>query len=189
MEKLTMYFDSYGPFRIAKSPDSKITSAQLTFWKEVRDKSSYYDHKKNALEESFGCYVFGIEWGKTLTPWDVGQTVAETGFKGEIFQRHKLDIYNDVAEKRNGNPIVFLFPLLTPEGYLSKSRSAFNKSLVTWTERILFGFAITKNQDCKNKHSTMFLRKRTINGVMGPPVPGRPERMASQAKRLLFRAV
>jgi len=182
-----MYFDSYGPFRITL--DSKITSAQQTFWKAVRDKSSHYDHKEKELEGSFDCYVFGIEWGKTLTPWYVGQTVAETGFKGEIFQQHKLDICNDVAENKNGNPIVFLFPLLTPDGYFSKNRSDLNKRLVTWTERMLFGFAITKNPECRNKQNTKFLRECTINGVMGPPVPGRLERMASNARRLLYPAV
>jgi hypothetical protein len=180
-----MYFDAYGPFRVA-IVHRKITAAQRPFWKEVRDRSAKYEYDSDELERSFGAYVFGIKWGSNLTPWYVGQTVAKTGFRGEIFQFHKQKICNRVMRKNNGTPVMFLFPLLTPEDRFSHSRTEPNKLLVDWVEKMLLGLALAKNEYCRNKRSTKFLRECTVNGVMGPHYAGRPEKQAAQARALLF---
>jgi hypothetical protein len=88
--------------------------------------------------------------------------------------------------RNNGTPAVFLFPLLTPEERFSRSRTELNKRLVDWVEKMLLGLAFAKNDECRNKRGMKFLRECTVNGVMGPRYPGRPERQAAQARRLLF---
>jgi len=183
-----MYFDAYGPFDVA-TVDGKITAAQKSFWKEVRAQSAKYGYDDDKLECSFGAYVFGIQWGPKLTPWYVGQTIAKTGFRGEIFQFHKLKIYNRVMRKNNGTPVIFLFPLLTPEDRFSQSRTELNKRLVDWVEKMLLGLAFAKNENCRNKRGMKFLRECTVNGVMGPRYRGRPERQAAKAKSLLFPSI
>ncbi len=51
-------------------------------------------------------------------------TVAKAGFKGEVFQKHKLGIYNEVLEQRKGIPTLVLFPLWTPALRFSKAYSS-----------------------------------------------------------------
>lgn len=182
-----MYFDAYGPFVIEQSGDKTIKRSQKIFWNEVRCKSDEYGYLEGDLEAAIGCYVFGIQHGETITPWYVGQTVAKAGFKGEIFQDHKLKKYNDAdIIKRNGTRVMFLFPLLTPAPKFSKSRSPYNIRLITWTEQMLFGLAIAKNARCLNMRDTKFLRECVVNGVFGVQSPGKPEKMAQGARRMLL---
>ena len=53
---------------------------------------------------------------------------------------------------------------------------------------MLFGLAIAKNSKCQNKRGTKFIRKVSINGILGPQYPGRPTTYAAEAKKLLIRA-
>jgi hypothetical protein len=166
-----MYFDAYGPFYVV-ARNRKIKKAeQHKFWEQVRNKSKQNDYENTELERSFGVYVFGIQWGDILTPWYVGQTLAANGFRGEIFQYHKLKTYNRVIRDNSGKPIIFLFPLLTPKQWFSESRSDFNRRLVDWVEKMLFGLTFSKNSECSNEHGMKFLRECVVNGVMGPPCP------------------
>jgi hypothetical protein len=180
-----MYFDAYGPFPVAVGPDGKLTAAQKVFWKEVREKCGSYGYDECGLEKSFGCYVFALKTKAGCKPWYVGKTNALTGFYGEIFQKHKLTKYNQIADERNGTPMMFLFPLLTPSGFFSKDRSNFNKKLVDWVEKMLFGLAFKRNPKCANKHSTKFILQCVVSGVYGPTL-GRPAHMASQARGMFF---
>jgi hypothetical protein len=154
------------------------------FSDEVRERGATFEYEQKELERAFGVYVFGISWGEKLTPWYVGQTVAKTGFRGEIFQDHKLKKYNKIVRNHSGRPVMFLFPLLTPKDRFSQNRAAFNKRLVDWVETMLFGLTLAKNEDCQNLRGMKFLKECTVNGVLGPHYPGRPERQAAQAKRL-----
>ena len=181
-----MYFDTFGPFYVQVNSDNEITGAQKSFWQQVREKEKYYDWEEKEIENARGVYVFGMEWGGNLKPWYVGQTVAKSGFYGEIFQKHKTDTYNEVINTKNGKPIMFLFPLLTREKLVSKDYSDSTKSLVTWVEQMLFGLAIKKNPDCKNIRDTKYLRNVRVNGVFGDPELGRPDAMVKDARRLLI---
>jgi hypothetical protein len=182
-----MYFDAYGPFVIEQSGDKEIKRSQQSFWTDVRCKSAAFGYHENELEAAIGCYVFGIRHGEKMTPWYVGQTVAKAGFKGEIFQEHKIKKYNnDDIKSKNGARVMFLFPLLTPDPRFSKSRSPYNLRLITWTEQMLFGLAIAKNPMCLNMRDTKFLRECVVNGVLGVQSPGRPESMAQGAKLMLL---
>ena len=113
-------------------------------------------------------------------------TSAEDGFKSEIFQSHKLNVYNHILHNNRGIPVIFLFPLLTQTNRFSRSRGG-NANLVNWLERMLFGLAIAKNPSCENKQGTKFIRSVSINGVLGPQEAGRPTSHAAEAKKL-FRA-
>lgn len=74
-------------------------------------------------EHAIGCYVFCMKYGGKIRPWYVGMTVAKAGFRGEIFQQHKLEIYNECLDGRRGTPVMFLFSLMTSEG------NAFSKAV------------------------------------------------------------
>ena len=120
-----MFFDSYGPFVVARVA-GRVTSDQKTFWAEVRLASAEYDYRERELEQSFGCYVFALRNGQRYKPSYVGMTMAESSFKSEIFQPHKLNLYNAALHRARGTPVVFFFPLLTEGGSFSKSRNANN---------------------------------------------------------------
>jgi hypothetical protein len=166
-----MYFDMYGPFEIAKN-NGHVASSQPMMWKSAQDECARYGYDKKEIENAIGCYVFGLRHGENLVPWYVGMTTAQRGFRGEIFQPHKIAHYDSVIKSRNGTPIMFLIPLLTPEGRFSRGTS--NKSLIEWVEKMLFGVALRRNPDCRNQRDTKFLRNVVVRGVFNSRDLGRP---------------
>jgi hypothetical protein len=110
-------------------------------------------------------------------------TCAQTGFRGEVFEQHKLNHYNKVLSSQQGSPIMFLMPLLTPDGKFSRDRNT-TKPLIEWVEKMLLGVAVRKNPDCRNKRDTRYLRKVVVNGVFGAQGRGRPEEMAVAAREM-----
>jgi len=176
-----MYFDMFGPFELTRTGGS-IGSRQTALWGAVRDASEMYEYERTGLERAIGCYAFGLKNGDSLKPWYVGMTIAERGFRGEVLQKHKLQHYNEAMNGRHGTPLLFLMPLLTPEGRFSSNRSS-NKPLIEWVEKMLFGVALRRNPDCRNQRNTKNLRQVVVHGIFNSRPRGRkgPEVTAARA--------
>jgi len=181
-----MFFDVYGPFEIALDDNGQVTASQIDLWEEVRvacAKASYTPD--TALSVGIGCYVFGLKYRSAIMPWYVGMTVAQAGFRGEIFERHKLDHYNMALKaKPHMTPVMFLFPLLTGDQHYATGRKN-HVPLIRWVEKMLFGAALAQNPDCMNKRDTKFLRRVQVAGVFNHRPPGR-EKAAVEAVREMF---
>lgn len=158
------FFDVYGPFEIPRD-EGACAKPQTAFWEEVED----YDE---GLSGANGCYMFCLRNGVNYVPWYVGMTVSQRGFKGEIFQPHKLQTYDDVMSGRRGIPFMFLFPLMT-DGEMRFSRSLVEaRSPVEWLEKTLMGMAYAKNEEISNVRDMGFVRNVEVRGLIGPRRPG-----------------
>jgi hypothetical protein len=177
-----MLFDTYGPFALA-TKDNTIPSKQPDLWAEVRQVSKRW-YPEKGLETAIGCYVFALRHGANYKPWYVGMTVAQGGFRREILQPHKREHYNSVLAEKNGQPVIFLLPLLTTEWYFSRDRTA-SVPLIKWVEKMLFGLALARNPDCRNQRDTKNLREVQIYGVFNHRAPGRSSE-AVKAVRNMF---
>lgn len=175
-----MWFDMYGPFELTRTY-GQIPSRQPDFWQQVQQASEHYGSKPQDLEQAIGCYAFGLRHGASMKPWYVGMTIAKGGFRREVLQQHKRDHYDEVVKEHRGAPIMFLMPLLTPEGYFCRDRTG-NKPLIQWVEKMLFGVALRKNPHCRNQRDTKFLRNVVVHGIFNSRLPGRqgPEVMAAR---------
>jgi hypothetical protein len=173
-----MRFDTYGPFPVA-TVDRVVKGSQKGFWTDVDAHAMYYDYKSGELAQAIGCYAL-VMYGRTYRPWYVGQTRAQAGFKGEIFQPHKLKIYTEYTSERRGTPYMFLFPLMTDGGAFSRAHAS-SKGVIDWLERTLIGMAFAKNPLLRNVSHTKHLRSVTVSGILGPRPPGRPNGYAVEA--------
>ena len=124
-----------------------------------------------------------MKWGDKLTPWYVGKTLAKEGFYGEVFTRHKLEIYNDTVAAKGGVPVMFLLPLMTPGARFSRAYSD-GERVIAWMEVTLMGFAFRKNAEIKNIRDMTFLRNVEVLGLMGKR-KGRPHTEASLIRKAL----
>ncbi|MET3414025.1 hypothetical protein [Methylobacterium sp. 1030] len=121
-------------------------------------------------------------YNRVYRPWYVGQTRAQAGFRGEVFQPHKLGIYNEYTTERRGTPYMFLFPLLTDSGAFSKARAS-SGDAIDWLERTLIGMAFAKNPLLRNVSHTRHLRSVTVSGIIGPRDSGRPNSYTVEARQ------
>lgn len=101
------FFDVYGPFDVIVHARTR-TGKQKLFWNNIA--LSYSN-----LHSAIGCYMFCLEFRGKTKPWYVGQTKARRGFRGEVFQPHKINIYNDCLRNYAGNPKMFFFTLTIRE--------------------------------------------------------------------------
>lgn len=178
-EERTTFFDVYGPFPVARH-EGLYTSRQSAFWASAEDEAA---RGAAGLSQAVGCYMFCLKHGSSIRPWYVGMTVAQDGYKGEVFERHKLKIYNEVHGGRRGTGVMFLFPLHTPSGRFS--RGASNKPVVLWLERYLMMSAYARNPDITNIRDMRHLRDVQVLGVLGK-AKGRPHREVTDVRRALF---
>lgn len=102
-----MKYDVYGPFWAPRFQKEVTRASLLEFWNEV-------EAWDEGLSRAVGVYVFSTCHGSTFTPWYVGKTNAKTGFRGEIFQTHKLNHYVSSSERKRGAPAVHLIPRIEP---------------------------------------------------------------------------
>jgi len=89
---------------------------------------------------------------------------ARGGFRAEVFQKHKFDHYNEAIRENRGTPVMFLMPLLTPEDRFSRDRTT-SAPLIRWVEKMLFGVALRRNPECRNRRDTKYLRNVEVRGV------------------------
>ena len=78
-----MHYEVYGPFGVDMNTKRPWRERRAEFWESV-------ENKAEGLSKAIGIYVFSTRHGAIRTPWYVGKTVAKTGFRGEVFQDHKL---------------------------------------------------------------------------------------------------
>jgi len=172
-----MQFDTCGPFNY---PKERIRLWKKRFWDDVEE---YWPGLPNAV----GCYAFCIDNGRTVRPWYVGKTLSQYGFKGEIFEQHKMDHYNSImgstenGQPRRGEGKIILFPLLTDTWGLSKNRSSSNE-YIDWLETALIGMALAKNPEIANSSKTRFHKTVYVHGLIGRQQQGRPNKGAIFAR-------
>lgn len=172
------FFDTYGPYDLERE-NGRVGGAQAAMWEQVPE-------DKADIGRAIGCYVFGIRYGSRIRPWYVGMTVARAGFRGEIFQRHKLDIYNLCLAKQRGSPVMFLFPLVKDGFYAFSEARRSKRREIAWLEIQLMGFAHRRNPDIGNVRDMTFLKSVQVTGVVGRRMPGRPFRDAAEARAMLI---
>lgn len=171
-----MLFDAYGPFEMERELQGQWRAA---FWNEVEE---YCE----GLSSAIGCYVFCTTHGETAKPWYVGKTLNQDGFRGEVFEPHKVLHYQSVmTSRKRSKPHIFLFPLVTDTFAFSENRSG-AESVVDWLETMLIGMALSQNPDIMNTGKTMLHRNVYVNGVLGPQFQGKPTHAASFARKLFL---
>lgn len=171
------YFDTYGPLYIERD-DGAFQGQQAAFWNDV-------ESRYEGLTSAIGCYTFCLEYRGVIKPWYVGRTWAIKGFRGEVFELHKRNIYNDILQSRRGRPLIFLFPLISAEKYqFSKSRKS-SKRVIEWLEIQLMGFAHKRNSEISNVKDMTFLRNVEVLGLIGRR-RGRPFREAQAIRHALL---
>ena len=169
------FFDVYGPFDIVREGRA-CARPQAGFWKQLE----YEDD----LDSANGCYMFCLKNGESYVPWYVGMTVSQRGFRGEVFQGHKLDIYDEIMDERRGAPVLLLFPLLTPnEEKFSKANG--ERPTVEWLEKTLMAMAFRRNPEIWNIRDMGNVRNVTVRGVIGEKAPGRRHSDVEVARKAL----
>jgi hypothetical protein len=168
-----MLFDACGPFDF---PRNRQNGWRRVFWEDVE----YYIE---GLSSSIGCYAFGLSYGNKSYPWYVGMTTAQKGFRGEIFEPHKLAHYDEILLERRGKPTITLFPLVTENWNFSQAGVS-SKPTIEWLERTLIGMALSKNPDIRNVKDTKLFREVYVNGIMGGQFRGRRSNGATFARSL-----
>lgn len=175
----TTFFDVWGPFDVADD-DGWITARQEQLWDEVEERHV-------GLAHGIGCYMFCLQTPRRIKPWYVGMTVAERGFRGETFQLHKLNVYNEVIHRHataQARPVLFFFSLMTPTRRLSTAGSS-GARVIRWMERYLMIAAFARNAAIANLRDMAFLRQVEVPGLLGT-TKGRPDHDVQAVRRALF---
>jgi hypothetical protein len=171
-------FEIYGPFILARKENGMLDLAKGSkkrFWTEV-------SRKKTGLENSRGCYLFACQAGKGITPWYVGKTERQS-FKNEIFQPHKIQIYQDVLADKKYTPMFFLISRITKKSKFSKPKKK-GDSTIAFLEILLIGAALDKNRRILNLKNTSKLKKIVVPGFLNSP-----KRKLSNQERDFRRAI
>jgi hypothetical protein len=173
------FFDVYGPYEIDRVKRD-IFRAKQTMWVQIKA-------DEPSLCQAWGCYIFCIQNGENTVPWYVGKTLANQGFRGEVFDVHKLKLYNEIAHLK-GKRIMMLFPYMTGDlddpGRFSKNLAEGNVS-ISWLEKTLIGMALQQNSNLLNLRDTSLPRSVTVRGVMGVKSKGPRYREVTLARKAL----
>ena len=173
-----MWYLPYGPFDVPRPIGSSREYWQSKFWKVVEESDA-------GLSQANGVYVFSIRHGPKSTPWYIGKTCSERGFKGEVFQPHKIAIYKACTKGRRGYPQIHLIAKVeeTRENFCRYSDRSWRQ--IDQLETYLIGMCLTKNADLENDKKTSFHRSLEISGVIGPKYRGAQSKDARTLRRVL----
>lgn len=160
-----MHYEVYGPFEVDMNTKRPWKERKSRFWKNVED-------EVEGLSKAIGIYVFSTRHGSIRTPWYVGKTVAKAGFRGEVFQDHKLSHY--VATTKRGERSIYLIAKVTPSGDRFCKPSDRSRREVDLLETAMIGMALQANPKVRNAKKTWFLKTCRVPGLFGPTIPGRP---------------
>lgn len=170
-----MRYDVCGGFEFSRKANRTGDYEGKPFWKMV-------DDEVDGLSGACGCYIFALKNGDNLKAWYVGKAEKLT-FAQECFSPAKRLIFNDVLLERNGTPLLFLLPRLTPNGKLSKpTRNAYDD--IEFLETMLIGVAIEENPELTNLQKTKYLREMRVPGVINSP-QARPTRAVADLRNAL----
>jgi hypothetical protein len=158
-----MNFDVAGPFEVSRhGPKALITKQSMARLKLQLEEWA------EGLSESCGCYVFALRAGKGYTPHYVGQSCKNSLLK-ESLNATNVGTYNEILGESKGTPVIFLIPLLTPNGKFRKQTTSDGAlPAVDFLERWLIAEALRKNDELKNNKETMFLRNIHVVGLFNP---------------------
>jgi hypothetical protein len=171
-------YDAFGPFWPSKFSQTKGRFWKRDFWSEV-------ERESEGLSSANGIYLFATCHGESFTPWYLGQTCSAGGFKGEVFQGHKVSHYIAAEASKRGHPALFFIARRTEKrrGF-SKASEAAKKEIVT-LEGMLIGIALTANPKLRNDKKTKFLRKLIVPGIYGPSNRGKRTTTVSNLRKTL----
>jgi hypothetical protein len=156
-------YDVYGPFEIPQTDRRNRVSKDDLKEKFWRDTVADEDED---LPYACGVYVFTVRAGKGALPWYVGSANRQT-FQQECFQSHKLVYYNDILAARRGTPLLYLIPRLTDQRRFSRpSTSQAGHADIAFLEKLLIGFALSRNQDLCNIKDTKLHSQVTVPGIL-----------------------
>ena len=151
-----MNFQIYGPFTIPTRGGNGtylMNDDDLPrFWQDVKT-----EYPK--LENSCGCYVFGIRTGGGIKPWYVGKSQKQSFFK-EVFAVHKKSIYKDIIPSEFGTPVIFLVAKLSKGNIFSRPGKSHHD--IDFLENMLIIDSLRKNKELKNFKKTKFAKDLVV---------------------------
>jgi hypothetical protein len=162
-----MQYEVYGPFYAPVRQGEATGQALAAFWDQV-------GAMHEGLPRAVGVYVFSMSHGTNFTPWYVGKTNAKAGFRGEIFQGHKLDHYLSARERKRGIPRMHLIAKVEENRRNFCRPSARSGREIDELETVMIGMALRSNPDVRNSKKTWFNKNCQVPGIMGAPPIGRP---------------
>ena len=161
-----MNYDVCGPFEVPRDGRTFKGEHVSKFWDEVED---YWD----GLSRAIGVYVFSVRFNQDYKPWYIGRTNALSGFRGEVFQSHKMHHYIKSTERKNGCPVVHLIPKLRPALGSFSTASDVAERETDALETAMIAMALQVNPNLRNSKKTWFMRNCQVPGILGRPVKGR----------------
>ena len=162
-----MQYEVYGPFWTPRAEAGVQGAALTAFWEGV-------DAQVPGLSKAIGIYVFSTCHGKNYTPWYVGKTNAKRGFRGEIFQDHKLNHYVSAGRRKKGYPAIHLIAKVEPTRGNFCRASARSGREIDELETVMIGMALRANRHVQNSKKTWFNKNCSVPGIIGDPISGRP---------------
>ncbi|QCB39196.1 hypothetical protein E5554_16000 [Sphingobium sp. PAMC28499] len=167
-----MQYQVYGPFWSPRVEEEAKGEALRAFWDEIEEMHP-------GLARAVGIYVFSTCHGENYTPWYVGKTNAQAGFRGEIFQDHKLNHYVSASQRKKGYPAIHLIAKIEPVRGNFCRASARSGREIDELETVMIGMALRANPNVQNSKKTWFNKNCSVPGIIGPSIIGRPSEAVS----------
>jgi hypothetical protein len=174
-----MQYEVYGPFWAPRAETEATGDALRAFWDGI-------ENMEPGLPRAIGIYVFSTCHGEHFTPWYVGKTNAKSGFRGEIFQDHKLNHYVSASQRKRGYPAIHLIAKVEPVRYNFCRASKRSGREIDALETVMIGMAMRANPSVRNSKKAWFNKTCQVPGIMGDASVGRPSK-AVVALRNTFR--
>jgi hypothetical protein len=160
-------YEVYGPYLTPRAQSEADGDALSIFWNGIEDDVP-------GLSRAIGVYVFSTCHGLNYTPWYVGKTNANNGFRSEIFQDHKLNHYVSASQRKRGYPAIHLIAKVEENRGNFCRASKRSGQQIDQLETILIGVALQANAHVRNSKKTWFNKNCQVPGIVGRPVIGRP---------------
>ena len=166
-----MNYQVNGPYSIQLTPSRMISKDQKALWINAEDDLA-------GLSDAYGVYLFGISssGGSRIYPWYVGKT-EKLRFRKKALNDRNQNLFNRVIndEYNRAKGHLYLLPLLTPSGRLSKS---FSDKTIDYLEKLLIAYAYRANTKLCNIQNTKLLKTLVVPGIINTPQrpPYTPER-------------
>lgn len=125
------------------------------------------------IDQAIGLYVIGMKPRGKLIPFYVGKAARQT-IKDRLFQKQdKLSKVTEILNVyKHAKPFVFLFPLLTPTGQLSRvpraaSGASSTEKIINSAEYMMIGHAMNSNPWLHNISTVVERERFSIDGSPG----------------------
>ena len=173
-----MRYEVHGPFWAPRAETEASGSALRLFWDEI-------DDTVPGLSKAIGIYVFSTCHGDNYTPWYVGKTNSKAGFRGEIFQKHKLNHYVTAGQRKRGYPAIHLMAKVEPSrGNFCRPSQRSGREMDE-LETVMIGMALRANSHVRNAKKTWFNKTCHVPGIIGSPINGRPPEAVTSLRNAL----